>query len=418
MRVSYLVALSLVSGCMHAEMEEEGSPSEESVSEAIAPTVHNWNPGHYLIPGGPHKVDASVGWNIGPAIESVTGPWNDNRILRGLQIRYLWPDIEPTADNYAFITNVMLEHLRACKEKKLRYMALIALRTFSSDVYAVPAYARGPAYGGGEWATESHHEINFAHPAVRGRFQKMMEKIAVVLENDPAGDYFEGVFFTETATKFPDATTLAQKQEHYAGWIRMQGAVRKLFRRAFVCQWMNFPQLIMRDDAYDMANAMIGGLSTKVGIGGPDVFVRDGATEDLTPPYDNRAKIYQRYAEHAGKVPICPSVQQEDFVREYHPYKAGETGNPRDIEIAELHSKAVRKGNNYPNTGVGTSGVGLHSTHVVWFQRTWLRTQGDVRYPESTRTTSPWDELKTHLQTLPAPHGGVSIARPTLLDAL
>jgi hypothetical protein len=259
-----------------------------------------WHPGHYVALGA-----AAGDYLVTQTFEEIRTLSN----VRGVMARYAWRDIETAAGVYDY--SRIDRDLALAKAAGKQLFITISTKAFQAGARAVPDYLHTAAYGGGVYririgakdtvGTEATTGENIALyvPAVRDRLIALTRALGRRYNLD---DTFEGIAFNETALgQAVVPLTDAQKSAFFANLAQVDGATRAAFPNTVVLQFINFPKPYMPGLVGNM-------LSSGVALGGPDTFLNDSALEGST---------YPLYDGAAGKVPLGPSVQAENYVTTY-----------------------------------------------------------------------------------------------------
>ena len=295
---------------------ETSGPAESSVPGAV-----KWHPGHYYALMNFMRTNPKI-------MAQVYRELNATPALRGLQVRYEWPELEPEEGRYDFtaIERVLAE--LAPQNKRL--IVLLELKSFKPQVLPVPLYMATEKYEGGAFPFS-----NFGKAVPRGNNLKLWNTgvhdrlVALIRElgqrfNGHA--YFEGIGLPETAMGQPLVPVSKRDVErHYDHLLSVQRAMRAAFPNTMTYQFVNYPRETLPSFIAHMKT--IG-----TALGGPDVFIDDPG---LNFDHPNLPKgIYHFYAPLSGIVPLTPSVMQSNYENTQH------DGRGRVPTIAELFAFA------------------------------------------------------------------------------
>ncbi|MDZ5461545.1 hypothetical protein [Azohydromonas lata] len=272
--------------------------SQAAVTAPTAPV--KWHPGHYVALG------ASAGEYL------TTNTFKEISALpnvRGVMTRYAWRDIETSRGVYDFSRIDRDLNLARAAGKQL--FITISTKAFQAGARALPDYLHTAEYGGGVYririsgkdATGSEattgENIALYEPSVRDRLVALAR---VLGRRYNAQNNFEGIAYNETALgQAVVPLTDAQKNTFFANLAQVDTATRQAFPNTVVMQFLNFPKPNMPGLVSNMLNA-------GVALGGPDTFLNDSTLE---------ASAYPLYDTVAGKLPLGPSVQAENYVTTY-----------------------------------------------------------------------------------------------------
>jgi Beta-galactosidase len=271
-----------------ASIDPETIVREEAMAAGGGNTM-KWNPGHYVV----------LGANAGPAMadrllsEIARFPW-----VKGLVIRAGWSELEPSKGNYNF--SPIDAALSKVASRGKRAFILVGTKSFGDgDGGAVPRYMRTAEYGGGAYKIKikrggygenmALHNNNVANrlmalnQALAGRYNR---------NNNVAG-----MIYNETALgQAVNPLSAAQRKVFFDNMARVDIAAGKAFSNTMVIQFMNSP----RPEVPNLWNKLVG---AKMGVGGPDVYLRDPGLNTLLPSY----------ARASGNVPIGVQVEPASY---------------------------------------------------------------------------------------------------------
>lgn len=169
--------------------QSSSSPFQVTVEPSSPPAgAIDWHPGHYL--SSSISVDNAE-------IDTLVAYVNARGYLRGVNIRILWPALEPTKDNYSFSQiDRALNGLDSGKYLWVQLQtALFGSGHTLSDV--VPAYLQTAAYDGGAYdAGTSGIRTKLWVPAVMDRKIALIQALAARYNSSAQ---FEGIVTCESA---------------------------------------------------------------------------------------------------------------------------------------------------------------------------------------------------------------------------
>lgn len=283
------------------------------------PGVVKWHPGHYYTPMAFMRTNPSIMAQVYAELKATPA-------LRGLQIRFPWPELEPEEGGYDFkgIEQLLTELVPLNKH----LVILLELKSFNPQTLPVPAYMRTEAYEGGAFPFST-----YGQSAPRGYNLKLWNSgvhdrlVALVAElgkrfNSHAN--FEGIGLTETALGQPiESVSSHDTEKYYDNLLDVQRHMRAAFPNTMTYQFVNYPREMLAGFVDHMRT--IG-----TGLGGPDIFLDDPG---LNFDHPNKPKgIYLYYPHMSGLIPLTPSVMQANYDNSRH------DGKGRVPTIAELHS--------------------------------------------------------------------------------
>jgi hypothetical protein len=295
-------------------------------------------------------------------------------MLRGLQIRYTWAELEPVRGQFDFSRIERDLALLAAADKRL--FILIQTKSFNETSPALPAYLETEVVDGGTYEFEVGAYMESADAPTYGRNIKLWNnkiQARLIALTSALGRRFnshpslEGVALTETALGVPTVPISgAQENAYFVNLLRVNGALRTAFPSTVTLQFTNYPK-------NQLSTFVSGLLSAGAGLGGPDVFLDDPGLATGVYPY---------YRQLAGKVALGPSVQSENYIARRH-------GGPYDPQsIAEIYQFSRNE---------------LKANYVFWTRRA---------YPQD----NPWAEVLRFMSdpSFPKdPAGGLASACPT-----
>ncbi|WP_157268015.1 glycoside hydrolase [Azohydromonas aeria] len=280
----------------------------------LADTRTKWNPGHYIATG---KRDPAT-------VAQILTEIDDFPQVKGLLLRYEWAQLETAKGVYDF--SKIDRDLATMAAAGKRLFVMVSTKVFTSGGRAVPDYLRTAEYEGGAYKiligareaidSENRYGENAAlHNAnVRDRLIALTTALGKRYNGHNA---FEGVTFNETAigtTQVP--MTSAQLTAYFANLAQIDTATKQAFPNTVVMQFINYPRPYMPGLISNM-------VSSKVALGGPDIFLED---------WDLNTRVYPMYDPAKGQVPIGPSVQPENY------QATVQNGPVNPPKIADLYS--------------------------------------------------------------------------------
>lgn len=263
-----------------------------------------WHPGQYI------HVPSRGGVN---AVEDTLDQIRNIQSARGLQLRYTWAELE--TDEGKVDASRILEDLDRVAKQKKRLHVLLMLKSFAGGNRPVPEYLerkteRGAATfnigieekeapGGPRRRTGQN--IALWEPGVLKSLEEFLRGMGRQLDGHPA---LEGVAINETSLgKAADRNIEDEDRiQFFKNLASANRTMRKAFPTTVTIQFVNFPRQaipILVDQMPEYG----------IGLGGPDVFLDDRSLRD---------NVYTRYPGLAGKVPLAPSIQYENYVALKH----------------------------------------------------------------------------------------------------
>lgn len=280
----------------------------EAAVAAEAPTtpgVVKWHPGHYYTPMTFMRTNPSIMAQIYTELKSTPA-------LRGLQVRFTWPELEPDEDRYDFtgIEKILAELIPLNKH----LVILLELKSFNPKTWPVPAYMRNEKYEYGTFPFSGFgqdimrgHNLKLWNTGVHDRLIALLAELGKRF-NGHAN--FEGIGLPETAFGQPiNMISNRDTDKYYDNLLSIQREMRHAFPNTLTYQFVNYPREILADFVDHMRT--IG-----TGLGGPDIFMDDPG---LTLDHPNKPKgIYHYYPQMSGLIPLTPSVMQANYDNTRH----------------------------------------------------------------------------------------------------
>lgn len=287
-----------------------------------ATTAVKWHPGHYYTLMGDK--------NNPKYMAQVYRELKKTPLLRGLQIRYEWAELESAENMYDFTS--IEQRLAELAAQKKRLIILLQIKTFNSSTAAIPDYLKRedstfPFSNLGKKDIRGYN-LKLWNPVVHDRLVALISELGKRFNSHP---YFEGIGLPETAIGQPLVEVPKdQLDNYYNSLLSINQQLRKYFPNTMTYQFTNYPR--------PMLKSFINKLKEMgTGLGGPDTFIEDPGL--LTRESKNSAKgVYHYYPELSGIVPLTPSVMQTNYATTRHD-KAGKAPS-RAPTVAELFSFA------------------------------------------------------------------------------
>lgn len=257
-----------------------------------------WHPGHYVTLVGKAGDDSRY---MSEVLEELAR----YPVLRGVQIRYTWAQLEPEPGVYRF--EAIERDLAALAARDKRLFILLQTKAFDARTPTVPAWLRGAEFEGGAFKTgggqaaagreRASENIRLWNAGVRDRLSALVKALGAKFDAHP---HLEGISMTETAMgQAADGPIDAAREEQYfRNLLAVVKEMRTAFPRTVTFQFVNYPRRILP--------WFVDGLrGMGAGLGGPDVLPEDPGLVKGIYPY---------YARLAGQVPLAPSIQHENYV--------------------------------------------------------------------------------------------------------
>ncbi|HAP38807.1 MAG TPA: glycoside hydrolase [Nitrospira sp.] len=292
-------------------------PVQTAAADVSDPGAVKWHPGHYYAPMSFMRTNPKIMAQVYRELQATPA-------LRGLQMRFEWPELESEEGQYDFtaIERVLAE--LAPHNKRL--IVLLELKSFKPQVLPVPFYMATERYEGGAFPFSSYgtdaprgNNLKLWNPAVRDRLVALIRELGKRFNGHA---HFEGIGLPESSMGQPvRALSKAEVARFYDNLLSVQRAMRAAFPNTMTYQFVNYPR--------EMLPSFVGQMRTiGTALGGPDVFIDDPGLNFDRP---NRPKgAYHFYAPLSGIVPLTPSVMQSNYDNTQH------DGKGRVPRVAEL----------------------------------------------------------------------------------
>jgi Beta-galactosidase len=281
-----------------------------SVADPRSPGVTQgvkWHPGHYV---------TIMGWgkNSPKYLEDVYAELQATPALRGVQIRYVWAELEPAEGRYDFTS--IDQRLAELAAQGKRLVIQVQTKSFDPSWKLVPDYLKAVEYDGGAFTFESekkgeraaHHttprgyNIALWNPRVRDRLIALFQALGERYNSHPS---FEGIGMIETAFGEPLVSLSADKIDgFYANLLHVHQQMRAQFPNTMTIQEVNYPRPMLQSflrKLEEMGTA----------LSSPDIF-RDERGLSMNTPGAPRG-IYTYYPELSGIVPLAPQVMRSNY---------------------------------------------------------------------------------------------------------
>lgn len=319
-----------------------------------------YTPGHYITIGGGDvkKLDDSQ-TDLTDGLVFATELKNSG--VKGVVVRYLWKDLEPTMDVYNFTR--IKNHLDLLQSVGLKTVIFIDDKAFSGPT-PLPSYlmANSDYYF---INTMGAHSATRWNPYVLTRFNSLFTKMGAQFDSHPA---LEGVTYQETSSQLSASTVTVPP---YDPVLYKETIIKTLtnqataFPKSNVFWMMNFigsgyhngvfmknpeSQALIRD----IANAT---MPLGVIMGGPDILPEETSLTTRTYPF---------YKEFSAKGMKLFGSAQNDSFRELHSTSTGSAVYPTrfwtPLEIFQYGRDE------------------LHINYLFWNYKTWLSKTTDAKY--------------------------------------
>lgn len=321
-----------------------------------------WFPGHYYFGSADN-------------IEDDYKLIQDNSIVRGIQKRYYWDDMEISKENYDF--SLIINDLNFLHTKGLKLVIQIQFKTFNSNQKPYPAYLQTSEYDGGIYEMESGGwNLKLWNPEVLERLKALITALGNATDHNPA---LVLINMAESAAATPKDSELASNwSQTKKVFLKNLAGCAYTFRTVFpttpTISYFNSGEsdALVFEEAELASGHGHGGPDTYIGVYDKDLFLRHA---------------YNLSQRMAGKVPIGYGIQWNNFIWVGSSSKyLDPRGAVPPVELYEF-SRDV-----------------LKSNFAFWVKRD----------PYWENVKALWDSLSTALPNDPA--GGLISVFPTLLD--
>jgi hypothetical protein len=214
--------------------------------------------------------------------------------VRGLNRRYYWKDLEPTAGNYDF--SAIQADLKLAAKNGVQLIAMIMDKSFTASLNPVPRYLANYTWavaGGG-------HVAQRWSPYVVRRLALLTGALGKAFDGNP---HFEGIAFQETSLGLTNAAAAASgytPEGYRDALIQILKNAREALPTSQVFWYMNF---------IEGNNALLGDIASaivpfKIAMGGPDILPDNWSLNYWSYPF---------YRQYAGRLVLFGSVQNVSY---------------------------------------------------------------------------------------------------------
>lgn len=262
-----------------------------------------WHPGHYYQLLGGAKNNPKF------MMDAVYKDLANTPALQGIQVRYMWGDIETAKGQYNFAS--IDKHLAELQKRNKRLVIMIQTKSFSANSATyVPTYLKSAEYDGGVFTFSGSgplkptgQNLKLWNPLVRDRLSALFIALGKRYNTHP---YFEGIGMSETALGAPlNPVTSTQTNDFYKNLYIVLQEARKAFPNTMVMQSVNYPRPIIAP-LVETLKKMGGGLSH------PDTYLQERGLlmegTKYTPP-----GVYTYYPKLSGIIPLAPTVMHHNY---------------------------------------------------------------------------------------------------------
>lgn len=299
------VAMSIACAVLCAVASAGGWLEVSGAAGLSDPGAVKWHPGHYYALMSFMRTNPKIMAQVYSELKATPA-------LRGLQVRYEWPELEPEEGRYDFtaIERVLAELVPQNK----RLVVLLELKSFKPHVLPVPAYMATAPYEGGAFPFSSYgkdvprgNNLKLWNSRVHDRLVALIRELGKRFNGHA---HFEGIGLPESAMGQPLVSVSKRDDERfYDNLLSVQREMRAAFPNTMTYQLVNYPREILP--------SFVGRMRTiGTALGGPDVFIDEPG---LNIDHPNKPKgVYHFYAPLSGIVPLTPSVMQANYDNTRH----------------------------------------------------------------------------------------------------
>lgn len=265
---------------------------------AISPVVTTpvkWHPGHYY-------AIMNYGKNSSSYLTQVYKELQETPVLRGIQVRYRWAELEEAEGKYNFSS--ITKRLNELSAINKRLVIVIDTKSFELEEEIVPDYLKTSSYEGGEFVVSNVHKsgknIKLWSPSVRDRLIALVRALGKRFNSNP---YFEGIGLSDTSLGKPEVLlTSIETDNYYANLLSVQQHMRNYFPNTLTFQFTSYPRSILE--------SFIGSLNEMgAGLGGPNVSPEEpGLIYPKYPP-----GVYSYFRKYSEIMPLVLSVKHANY---------------------------------------------------------------------------------------------------------
>ncbi|SNX61093.1 hypothetical protein SAMN06296273_2549 [Nitrosomonas ureae] len=266
------------------------------------PTAVKWHPGHYY-------TIMSWGNNNSTYLSQVYSEIKATPALRGIQMRYLWAELEKSKGVYDFSS--IDKRLAELTARDKRLVIQVQTKSFDPNWKLVPDYLKGAAYEGGQFPFSDYgsttirgYNIKLWHPQVRDRLIALFKALGERYNSHP---YFEGIGMIESAMGQPlEPVSSVQADEFYVNMIQVNQKMRLFFPNTMTIQEVNYPRPVL--------NSLVTQLRDMgATLSSPDTFQDENGLSFKATQYDPNQGVYNYYSDFSGMMAMAPTVMRKNY---------------------------------------------------------------------------------------------------------
>lgn len=266
------------------------------------PAAVKWHPGHYY-------TIMSWGNNNSAYLSQVYSEIKATPALRGIQMRYLWAELEKSKGVYDFSS--IDKRLAELTARDKRLVIQVQTKSFDPNWKLVPDYLKGVAYEGGQFPFSDYgsttirgYNIKLWNPQVRDRLIALFKALGERYNSHP---YFEGIGMIESAMGQPLEPILSvQADEFYVNMIQVNQKMRLFFPNTMTIQEVNYPRPILNSLVTELRDM-------GATLSGPDTFQDENGLSFKATQYDPNQGVYNYYSDFSGMMAMAPTVMRKNY---------------------------------------------------------------------------------------------------------
>lgn len=300
----FLILTITFQNCKRFEVKSLSQALTQTNSDVDTPSSEvKWHPGHYYTLMSYLTKSGSQN-----ELNSAFNELERTPALRGMQIRFLWAEIETSKDVYDF--SKIDAYLNKVALMGKRLVIQVQTKSFNPDWKLVPDYLKDPIYEGGVFQFQTYNEntirgenIKLWNVNVRNRLVELMR---VLGERYNSHKYFEAIGFIESAFGVPvEPVTKEEVNRFYDNMIFVNKKTRAFFPNTMSMQELNYPREYLKKITDELVN-MGAGLSS------PDIFL-DELDLFISNQPNNPDGLYSYYPKLSGLIPLAPTIMQSNY---------------------------------------------------------------------------------------------------------
>ncbi len=265
-------------------------------------TAVKWHPGHYY-------TIMSWGNNNSKYLSEVYSELKATPALRGIQMRYLWAELEKSKGVYDFSS--IDKRLAELTARNKRLVIQVQTKSFDPNWKLVPDYLKGAAYENGQFSFSDYgsttirgYNIKLWNPQVRDRLIALFKVLGERYNSHPN---FEGVGMIESAMGQPlEPLSSAQADEFYVNMIQVNQKMRLFFPNTMTIQEVNYPRPVL--------NSLVTQLRDMgATLSSPDTFQDEKDLNFKATQYNPNQGVYNYYSDFSGMMAMAPQVMRKNY---------------------------------------------------------------------------------------------------------